>query len=77
MQIAIGLAFPGELQDDAVICNLCKNFDLKVIIIEASFSMSSGWAILRIEGEENEIERAFEYLNGKGIRIEKIQTNNN
>ena len=76
MQIAIGLTFPGELQDDAVICNLCKNFDLKVIIIEASFSMSSGWAIIKVEGEEEELKRAFEYLVEKRIRIEKIQTHN-
>lgn len=75
MQIGVGLTFPGELQDEAIICYLCKNFDINLNIIEASFSMSSGWAILKFEGEDREIEKAFEYLHGKGIKIERIQTN--
>jgi ABC-type methionine transport system ATPase subunit len=74
MQIAIGLTFPGSLQDESVICYLCKNFDIDLNIIEASFSMSSGWSMLEVEGEEGEIKRAFEYLTHKGIRIQKIET---
>lgn len=73
MQISVGLAFPGELKDDSVICYICKNFDIQLNIIEASFSMSSGWAILQFEAEEAELKRAFAYLEGKGIKIQKIQ----
>jgi hypothetical protein len=46
-------------------------------MIEASFSMSSGWAILEIEGNEGEIERAFDYLTAKNIKIQKIEKNSN
>lgn len=74
MRVAIGLTFPGELQDESVICYLCKNYDLKFNIMEASFSMSSGWAFLEVEGKEKEIERAFEYIGNKGIKIQKIRT---
>ena len=74
MQIAIGLSFPGTLKDESVICYLCKNFDIELIIIEASFSMSSGWAILKIDGEEDEIRRAFDYLSSKEIKIQEIET---
>jgi ABC-type methionine transport system ATPase subunit len=75
MQIAIGLTFPGTLKDESVICYLCKNFKIELIIIEASFSMSAGWSILKIEGDEEEIKRAFDYLTSKGIKIQKIETN--
>lgn len=74
MDISIGLSFPGTLKDESVICYICKNFNINLNIIEASFSMSSGWAILEVEGDEEEIERAFEYLISKGIKIQKIES---
>lgn len=75
MDMAIGLSFPGTLKDESVICYLCKNFDIQFNIIEASFSMTRGWAILKIDGEEAEINRMFEYLSHKNIKIERIQNN--
>ena len=76
MRIAIGLAFPGTLKDEAVLCYLCKHYNIDLNIIEASFSISSGWAILEVIGEEKEIERAFEYMTGRGIKIQKIEQKN-
>jgi len=75
MQIAVGLAFPGALKDESVICYICKNFDISLNIIEASFSMSSGWAILQFEAEEAELEKVFDYLTSKGIKIQQIEKN--
>ncbi len=72
MEMAIGLSFPGHLQDESVICSLCKNFNISLNIIEASFSMSAGWAILKIEGEDQEIKRALAYLDTKDIKIQQI-----
>jgi ABC-type methionine transport system ATPase subunit len=74
MQIAVGLTFPGKLQDEGVICYLCKKFDIYLNILEASFSMSKGWAILKIEGEKEEIDKAFNYLVSKGVHIQNIET---
>lgn len=74
MQVAIGLTFPGKLKDEAVICHICKDFDIDVNILEASFSMSSGWAILEFDGEKGEIEKVFSYLTDKGIKIARIKT---
>ncbi|MCX5713783.1 MAG: NIL domain-containing protein [Candidatus Omnitrophica bacterium] len=73
MKMAIGLTFPGNLQDESVICYLSKNFDISLNIIEASFSMSSGWAFLEVEGEKDEIKKSFEYIVGKGIKIQQLR----
>jgi ABC-type methionine transport system ATPase subunit len=73
MKISIGLTFPGTLQDESIICYLCKKFDISLNIIEASFSMEAGWSILTVEGQENEIKRAFEYLAEKGVKVQQIQ----
>jgi hypothetical protein len=76
MEISIGLTFPGALKDDAILCQLCKNYNIEVIIIEASFSMTAGWAILKVRGEEKEMERAFEFLKSKNVRLQKIEIKN-
>ena len=73
MKMSIGLTFPGALQDESIICYLCKNFNLNFNIIEASFSMEAGWSILQVEGEQAEIERAFDYLTDKGVKIQQIK----
>ena len=72
MKVSVGLAFPGTLKDEAVICYLCKNFNINLTIVEASFSTSSGWAILGIEGEKEEIDKVFDYLRSKDIKINKV-----
>lgn len=74
MKIAFGLSFPGTLQDESIICDICKKFDINVNIIEASFSMSAGWAILRVEGTRKEIEKAFDYLARREVKIQNIET---
>ena len=72
MQISVGLTFPGDLKDESVICHISKNFNVNINIIEASFSTSSGWAILGIAGEKEEINRVFDYLTSRGININKV-----
>ncbi|MDD2689524.1 MAG: NIL domain-containing protein [Candidatus Omnitrophica bacterium] len=74
MEMVIGLTFPGELKDEAIICQLCKKFDISLNIVEASFSTYSGWAILGVDGQEQELKKAFEFLRSKGINIENIKT---
>ena len=73
MKMSIGLTFPGTLQDESIICYLCKKFEISLNIIEASFSMDAGWSILTIEGEQDEIKRAFGYLAEKGVKVQQIQ----
>ncbi len=71
MKIKAELTFSSELKDEPIICNLCKKFDIVLNIVEASFSTATGWAILVLEGSEEELKRAFKYLEDTGVRIEK------
>ena len=75
MKMAIGLTFPGALQDESIICYLCKNFEISLNIIEASFSRSAGWAIITLEGAQEEITRVLDYLSDKSVKIQQIQVN--
>jgi hypothetical protein len=74
MKIKIELNFPAELKEEAIICQLCKQFDIVLSILEASFSTEVGWAILILSGIEGELKKAFEYLNSKGVEIVNTET---
>lgn len=73
MKIKAELTFPAELKEEAIICTLCKKFDLILNIVEASFSTDTGWAILIFEGNEGELEKALQYLKDKGVKFEENQ----
>lgn len=73
MKIQAEFLFPEELKEQAIICNLCKEFDIIVKIVEASFSTDTGWAILRIEAEPDELRRTLDYLKEMHIEIKKIE----
>jgi ABC-type methionine transport system ATPase subunit len=69
MKIKAEFTFPGKLKDEPIICQLCKGFDITLSILEASFSTDTGWAILIIEGSEEELKKAFAYLAHKGVEV--------
>ncbi|MCM8780715.1 MAG: NIL domain-containing protein [Candidatus Omnitrophica bacterium] len=73
MKIKTEWTFPGELKDEPIICSICKQFNITLSIIEASFSTELGWALLILEGEEGELKNTFEYIKGKGVKIEGAQ----
>jgi ABC-type methionine transport system ATPase subunit len=73
MKIKAELIFPIELKDEATLCYLCKQFNIVLNIIEASFSTEVGWAIVVVEGEEAEIKKALEYLLAKSVEVKNTQ----
>jgi len=73
MQIKAELTFPADLRDEAILCYLCKNFDIVLNIIEASFSTDTGWAILVFKGKDEELNKVFDYIKERGINIDKTQ----
>lgn len=73
MKLKLELTFPGELKDEPIIWYLGNHFKLIFNIIEASFSTEVGWAILILEGEDEELEKACDYLRSKKVTIERIE----
>ena len=73
MKIKAELMFPVELKDEPILCYLCKQFDIILNIVEASFSTDTGWAIVVLEGSEEEIKKTLYYLKEKTIEIKNTQ----
>ncbi len=69
-EIKVELFIPGELKNEPIICDVIKKHNITLKIIEASFSTESGWAYLVLSGEKVELDRVFDYLQGKGINVE-------
>ena len=70
-KIRVELTFPSDLKDEPVIYRMGNDFKVIPNIIEASFSTEMGWAILTLEGAEEEIERLFEYLREENVEIKR------
>jgi ABC-type methionine transport system ATPase subunit len=69
-EIKVELFIPGDLKDEPIICDMIKNYNITMKIVEASFSTESGWAYLRIDGEKSEMDRVFGFLRERGVSVE-------
>ena len=65
----VELNIPGRFKDEPIFYYIIKNFKVIPSIIEASFSTEMGWAIVRLEGEEEELEKLFKFLKEKGVEV--------
>ena len=71
-KVKVELTIPSELKDEPIIYKIGRDFKVVPNIIEASFSTSMGWAILNIEGSQEEIDKLLAFLRNKNIKIELL-----
>ena len=69
MKKIVELSIPKELKNEPIIYTIYKKFEIVPNIVEASFSSDNGWAILSLEGSNEELERLFSFLKEKDIDI--------
>lgn len=69
-EMKVELFIPGDLKDEPIICEMIKNYNISLKIVEASFSTESGWAYLIIDGEKSEMDRVFGFLQERGVNVE-------
>jgi ABC-type methionine transport system ATPase subunit len=65
----VELTIPAKFKDEPVFYYIIKNFEVIPNIVEASFSTEMGWAIVNFQGEEEELERLFNFLREKGVEV--------
>lgn len=69
-KLELEIFIPGELKDEPVLCDMIRNFDISLKIIEASFSAEKGWAYLLIDGDDGEVDKVLDFLGSKNIQSE-------
>lgn len=65
----IKLVFPETLVTEPVLYSLGKDFSVVYSIRSANVTSNSGWVVLSLEGEREEIERAIRSLEEKSVRV--------
>jgi len=72
MKLKVELTFPGQLKDEPIIYYIGQKYNIIPNIIEASFSTKTGWALLVLEGEQAEIDKALEFVRNKNVGINVV-----
>ena len=65
----VELNIPAEQNNEPFFHNITKSFDLITNIVEASFSTTTGWAIVKFSGKDQELVKLFKFLEKKGVQI--------
>ena len=64
--------FPQDLIKEPVIYLLGQKFEVVTNIRMADVDDSTGWVVLELEGEPEEIDRSVTWAEGKGVRVDPI-----
>ena len=67
------LTFPQNLIREPVIYHLGHKFDVVTNVRQANVEQDIGWMILELEGEEEEVHRALEFLRKKNIEVQPAE----
>ena len=70
MRTMVELTMPKDYKDEPVFYEMIQRFKVIPTIIEASFSTDTGWAYIKLDGEEEEIKKLFAFLKSKNIIVD-------
>ena len=71
--LKIKMRFSGDIIKEPVIYRLCHEFKVITNIRRALIEEKSGWIDFELTGEMDEIEKAIEWLEKLGIRVDPIE----
>lgn len=64
--------FPQDLIREPVVYLLGKNFGIVTNIRMADVDERTGWVVLELEGEPDEIERGVAWAENRGVRVDPV-----
>ena len=68
----VKFTFPQDLVTQPLIYNLGRNFEIITNIRRADIRDNMGWMLLELEGDEDELDRAIEWMVQTGVRVDPI-----
>lgn len=71
--IRLFVSFPEELVDRPMIYEIIKKFDVVPSIRRANVEEHSGWVILEINGEQDQLDNAIAYFEGLGCTVNRME----
>jgi ABC-type methionine transport system ATPase subunit len=67
------VSFPEELVDRPLIYEIIKKFDVVPNIRRANVEGHSGWLILEVNGEQDQLDGAIGYFEGLGCTVNRME----
>jgi L-aspartate semialdehyde sulfurtransferase ferredoxin len=68
----VRFTFPEGLIKEPVVYNLGHEFRVVTNIRMADVDLHTGWVILELEGEPDEIDRSLEWAESRGVRVDPV-----
>ncbi len=68
----IKLTFPTNLVTKPLIYEVGHRYTVVTNIRRAEVRPDVGWVILEMDGEDEEVERALEWMSSEGVRIDPV-----
>ncbi len=69
----VRLVYPPDLLRAPVLNQLIQRFDLTVNILRAQVGADAGWIELQIQGSDEEVEKALNWLREKGVYVQFME----
>lgn len=70
MERHVRLTFSPELIKEPLIYQLGQEFQVVTNIRMADVDAKVGWVVLGLEGDEDEVARALDWVRSKGVRVD-------
>lgn len=68
----VRFTFPENLIKEPLIYNLGHEFQVVTNVRMADVDERTGWVILELEGDQDEIQRSLDWAEAKGVRIDPV-----
>jgi hypothetical protein len=68
----VRFTFPEDLIREPLIYNLGHEFRVITNVRMADVDEKTGWVLLELEGDHDEIERSLSWAQAKGVRIDPV-----
>jgi hypothetical protein len=68
----VKFTFPQELITLPIIYELGKQYQIVTNVRRADVTEDRGWVVLELDGPIEEIERALDWVAGKGVRVDPV-----
>lgn len=69
----IRFTFPETLIKEPLIYQMGREFDIVTNIRMADVDEHVGWVVLELDGETGEIDRAIDWAEAKGVRVDPVE----
>jgi ABC-type methionine transport system ATPase subunit len=68
----VRLTFPEQLIQEPVIYNLGREFQVVTNVRMADVDETTGWVVLELDGDGDEIDRSLAWAQERGVRVDPV-----